>query len=134
MSPVEDLIPGIQAFRPFLPAKDYPTSLRFYEAVGFKAHPLGEAMAEMTLGPHAFILHGHDLEAADNDWVMHVLVEDVRGWWRRFESLDLAGRFGVPPLGPPRDEPWGLTVVYLTDPSGTLWHFAQDTESLREEA
>lgn len=32
--------------------------------------------------------------------------------------------------GPPRAEPWGLTLVYLTDPWGTLWHFAQDTESM----
>lgn len=39
----------------------------------------------------------------------------------------------TPVLGPPRDEAWGLAVVYLTDPSGTLWHFAQDTESVRKE-
>ncbi len=134
MSTAEPLIAGIQAFRPFLPAKDYQTSLRFYEAVGFDAYPLGEAMAHMRLGPHAFILHSHDVEPADNEWVMHVLVDDVRGWWRHLDSLDLAKRFGVPTLGPPRDEPWGLTVVYLTDPSGTLWHFAQDTESMSKES
>jgi catechol 2,3-dioxygenase-like lactoylglutathione lyase family enzyme len=132
MSPVEPLIAGIRAFRPFLPAKDYPASLRFYEAVGFKAYHLGEAMASMSLGPHAFILHSHGVEPEDSPWVMHVLVEDVRGWWRHLDSLDLARRFGVPALGPPRDEPWGLTVVYLSDPSGTLWHFAQDTVSMKE--
>lgn len=30
------LIPGIRAFRPFLPAKDFETSLRFYETIGFQ--------------------------------------------------------------------------------------------------
>lgn len=35
MNPVILLIPGIRAFRPFLPAKDFETSLRFYEAIGF---------------------------------------------------------------------------------------------------
>ena len=133
MGKLDTLVPGIRAFRPFLPAKDYQQSRRFYEAIGFDTYSLGEAMAELNLGPHAFILHHHDVEPADNAWVMHVLVEDVRSWWRHLDSLDLAGRFGVPILGPPRDEPWGLTVVYLTDPSGTLWHFAQDTTSMRKE-
>jgi hypothetical protein len=133
MSAIEHLISGIRAFRPFLPAKDFQKSLHFYEAVGFDAYPLGETMAELNLGAHAFILHGHDVEEADNDWVMHVLVNDARGWWRHLDRQNLTDRFGVPALGPPRDEPWGLTVVYLTDPSGTLWHFAQDTASMRNE-
>jgi uncharacterized glyoxalase superfamily protein PhnB len=132
MSAVEHLISGIQAFRPFLPAKDFQKSLHFYEAIGFDAYPLGETMAELSLGQHAFILHGDDVEEADNDWVMHVLVTDVRDWWRHLDRLNLTDRFGVPALSPPRDEPWGLTVVYLTDPSGTLWHFAQDTASMRK--
>lgn len=132
MNDLDKLTTGIKAVRPFLPAKDYETSRRFYEAIGFEAYPLGEAMAHMRLGLHAFILHSHHVDPAENQWVMHVLVEDVRAWWRHLDALDLAGQFGVPPLAPPREEPWGLTVVYLTDPSGTLWHFAQDTESLHE--
>jgi hypothetical protein len=37
-----DLAPTIRAFRPFLPVKDFKTSLRFYEAMGFEYYPLGE--------------------------------------------------------------------------------------------
>jgi uncharacterized glyoxalase superfamily protein PhnB len=131
---MDSLISSIRAFRPFLPAKDYPKSLSFYEAIGFEAYPLGEAMAELSLGDHAFLLNGHDVDAQANDWVMHVLVDDVRAWWRHLDSLDLAGRFGVPAPAPPRDEPWGLSVTYVTDPSGVFWHFAQDTEEMRKEA
>ena len=75
MSTAEPLIPEIRAFRPFLPAKDYQTSLRFYEAVGFNAYPLGEAMAELSLGPHAFLLHSREVEPEANESVMHVLVD-----------------------------------------------------------
>ena len=121
---------GIRAFRPFLPARDFSTSLRFYEALGFQSHLLGEAMAELRLDAHAFILHHRDAEASASDAVMHVLVDNIQAWWRHFDSLDLAGQFAVPAPAPPRAEPWGLTVVYLSDPSGTLWHFAQDTGSL----
>jgi hypothetical protein len=60
---------------------------------------------------------------------MHVLVNDVHAWWQHIASLDLAGQFGVSSPGVPRVEPWGLTVAYLFDPSGVLWHFAESTKT-----
>jgi len=59
MNPVSHLIPGIRSFRPFLPAKNFETSLRFYEAIGFEAHKLGDTLAELSLGAHAFLLQGY---------------------------------------------------------------------------
>ena len=59
MNPVTRLIPGIRSFRPFLPAKEFETSLRFYEAIGFHAYRLGETLAELSLGAHAFLLQGY---------------------------------------------------------------------------
>ena len=55
MNSVTDLIPGIRAFRPFLPAKEFKTSLRFYEAIGFESYKLGDTLAELSLGAHAFL-------------------------------------------------------------------------------
>ena len=124
---VTNLVPTIRAFRPFLPARDFQTSLRFYEALGFEAYPLGETLAEMNLGPHAFLLQGHYTKEWAENTVMHILVTDLQAWWRHIEALDLANRFGVSPPSAPRPEPWGLTVAYVTDPSGVLWHFAEAT-------
>lgn len=59
--------------------------------------------------------------------VMHVLVTDVHARWKHINSLDLANQFGVSPPAPPRVEPWGLIVAYVFDPTGVLWHFAEDT-------
>jgi hypothetical protein len=123
-----ELVPGVRAFRPFLPAKEFERSLRFYEAIGFETYRLGEALAEMSLGPHAFLLQGHYVQAWAENTMMHVLVDNLDAWWRRIEALALADRFGVPPPAPPRAEPWGLTVAYVFDPSGVLWHFAEPTE------
>jgi hypothetical protein len=128
MNRVTDLIPDIRAFRPFLPAKEYQTSLRFYEAIGFEAYPLGGTLAELSLGPHAFLLQGYYVKEWAENVVMHVLVNDLGAWWRHIESLDLAGQFGVSAPVAPRDEPWGLTVGYVFDPSGVLWHFAEATK------
>jgi hypothetical protein len=127
---VTGLVAEIRAFRPFLPARDFETSLRFYEALGFETCRLGEALAEMSLGPHAFLLQGgHYVKEWAENTMMHVLVEDVDAWWRYIEPLALASRFGVPPPEPPRAESWGLTVTYVFDPAGVLWHFAQPTST-----
>ena len=134
MDPVASLIPEIRAFRPFLPAKDFKTSLRFYEAIGFRVYPLGETLAELSLGIHAFLLQGYYVREWAENMVMHVLVNDVHAWWRHIDSLDLARQFGVSSPAAPRVEPWGLTVSYVFDPSGVLWHFAEATKSKERES
>jgi len=130
MKPVTHLIPGIRSFRPFLPAKEFETSLRFYEAIGFEAYRLGEALAELSLGAHAFLLQGCYVKEWAENTVMHLLVNDVQAWWQHIHALDLGSQFGVPPPAPPRVEPWGLTVAYVFDPIGVLWHFAEVTRDL----
>ena len=127
MDDITELVAEIRAFRPFLPAKDFATSLRFYKTIGFEAYPLGETLAELSLGTHAFLLQGYYVKEWAENMVMHVLVKDVDAWWRHIDSLTLARQFDVSPPAPPRVEPWGLTVAYVFDPSGVLWHFAQTT-------
>ena len=127
MDRVRSLVTEIRAFRPFLPAKEFETSLRFYKAIGFQAYPLGETLAKLSLGTHALLLQGHHVKEWAENTVMHVLVEDVGAWWRHIDSLALPRQFDVSPPTPPRVEPWGLTVAYVSDPSGVLWHFAQAT-------
>ncbi len=132
MDSITNLIPKIRAFRPFLPAKEFETSFRFYKAIGFDAYPLGDTLAEMNLGPHAFLLQGHYVKEWAENTVMHVLVNDVDAWWRHINSLDLVNKFGVALPAAPKAEPWGLTVAYVFDPAGVLWHFAEPTKSEAE--
>ena len=127
MGDVTHLVAGVRAFRPFLPAKEFETSLRFYKAIGFEAFSIGETLAEIRLGTHAFLLQGYYVKEWADNMVMHVFVEDVHAWWRHIDSLVLATQFDVRPPIAPRPEPWGLTVAYVFDPSGVLWQFAQDT-------
>lgn len=127
MNAVTPLVSGIRAFRPFLPAKDFETSLQFYKTLGFEARPLGDTLAAVSLGTNGFLLQGHYVEEWANNMLMHVLVSDVNAWWQHIESLQLAEHFPVSAPIAPRAESWGLTVTYVFDPSGVLWHFAQDT-------
>lgn len=117
--------PNVIALRPFVPATDFDTSLRFYTDLGFSAFRLGDAMASMELGPFAFLLHAFDQEQFASHFVMHMLVKNVDSWWSRIAALDLPVRYGVQAPSAPTLQPWGLIVTYVFDPSGVLWHIAE---------
>jgi catechol 2,3-dioxygenase-like lactoylglutathione lyase family enzyme len=126
MSANEQLALEVVALRPFLPAKNFGESLRFYTDLGFRAQRLGPPLASMHLGPFAFLLQANDDPTAAANLVMHLLVSDVAAWWARIANLGLAARYGVQEPRAPTSEPWGLTVAYIWDPSGVLWHIAQE--------
>ncbi|HVZ20667.1 MAG TPA: VOC family protein [Vicinamibacterales bacterium] len=115
---------GTELARPFLPAKDFDVSKAFYEALGFEKLLDGD-VAIFAAGSGGFILQrAYEKEWAEN-FMMQLMVDDLDAWWARIESLDLPGRFGVPPPKPPAMQPWGLRVAYVVDPSGVLWHIAE---------
>jgi catechol 2,3-dioxygenase-like lactoylglutathione lyase family enzyme len=116
---------GVRAMRPFVPARDFAKSRDFYAHLGFTVHPLGEGLASLSLGDHAFLLQDFFVQQWAENFMMHVLVDDLDAWWAHIASLDLPARFGVQPPRPPKPEPWGLRVAYVFDPCGVLWHFAE---------
>ena len=122
-----DTLPSpIVALRPFLPAKDFDQSLRFYQALGFKASPIGDKLAHLQLGPHAFLLQDFYVREFAENLMMHLMVSDLDSWWRHIRGLALDEMFGVAAPRPPKLEPWGLRVSYLWDPVGVLWHIAAE--------
>jgi hypothetical protein len=118
--------PDVVALRPFVPAKDFDISMRFYTDLGFTSFQPGEGLASMHLGPFAFLLQKFDAEGFASNFMMHLLVTNVDAWWARIDALDLAGRYGVEAPRAPELQPWGLSVTYVFDPSGVLWHVAED--------
>src|SRR5437016_12349007 len=61
--PTDDLAASVHALKPFLPAKDFATSKRFYADLGFRVEPLGDDLAEMRLGQYSFLLQNYFVEA-----------------------------------------------------------------------
>jgi hypothetical protein len=115
---------GTELVRPFVPAKDFSLSRRFYEALGFEKLFDGE-VAIFAAGSGGFILQRYYQKEWAENFMMQLVVDDLDGWWAHIESLDLAGKFGVPPPRPPALQPWGLRIAYVVDPSGVLWHIAE---------
>lgn len=110
--------------RPFMPAKDFSLSKRFYEALGFEKLFDGE-VAIFGIGTSGFILQNRFDKAWAENFMMQLMVDDIGAWWRHMDALDLPGRFGVPAPKAPAMQPWGLRVAFLVDPSGVLWHVAE---------
>ncbi|MBK6733973.1 MAG: glyoxalase [bacterium] len=115
---------GTELARPFLPAKDFSLSKRFYEALGF-TKVLDDEVAIFGIGASSFVLQNYFQKDWAENFMMQLMVDDLDAWWTHMSSLDLPASFGVPAPKPPTVQPWGLRIAYLVDPSGVLWHVAQ---------
>src|SRR5262249_52337666 len=114
----------VRAVRPVLPAKVFEVSRRFYIELGFHPRALDKRLIEMELGACSFILQDYYVKEWADNFVIHVLVADLAGWWEHIRALDLPARYDGVRIAPPTQEDWGL-VAGLIDPSGVLWRFTQ---------
>ena len=115
---------GTELIRPFLPAKDFDLSKRFYETLGFDKI-LDSDVAIFKAGSGGFILQRYYQKDWAENFMMQLMVDDLDAWWEHINALDLPGTFGVSPPKAPAMQPWGLRIAYVVDPSGVLWHVAQ---------
>ena len=113
--------------KPFVPAKDFALSRRFYADLGFvEASEVG-GVAYFHHGDASFLLQDfYDRSLAEN-LMLHLLVEDVSAWHARLAGVDIAGRYGVRQSEIVR-QTWRMRDFTLTDPSGVLWRIAQNSE------
>jgi uncharacterized glyoxalase superfamily protein PhnB len=118
---------GTERLRPFVPARDFDLSKRFYEALGFEKVLDGE-VAIFNAASGGFILQRYYQKDWAENSMLQLMVDDLDAWWTHIEALDLQARFGVQPPKPPAVQPWGLRIAYVFDPSGVLWHVAQRRE------
>ena len=116
---------GIVSLRPFVPAKDLETSLRFYSRLGFTSTKLSGSLALLTVGDLGVLLQHFDLDAFAQNYMMQLVVADLNTWWGRVERLDLPSESAVQAPNPPAMQTWGLRVGYIFDPSGVLWHVTE---------
>lgn len=110
--------------RPFVPAKDYERSRRFYRDLGFTENWGNHEVTELQIGGYRFLLQNYYVKELAENFMMHLLVDDADTWWQRIEASGLAAAYSLGMAKPPALQPWGLRVLFLSDPSGVLWHIA----------
>lgn len=108
----------------FVPAKDFALSRRFYLDLGFKENWGNDQAAEFELGGFRFLLQNFYAKEHAENFMMHLMVEDADAWWAHIQATGLVEKYRPYMAKPPTLQPWGLRVLYLTDPTGVLWHIA----------
>ena len=108
--------------RVFVPAKDPAVSRAFYRDLGFTMNWENDQIAEFQVGAYRFLLQNHYVPEWAGNFMMSLTVDDADAWWKHIEAIGLAAKYPGIMLKPPAVQPWGLRVLYLSDPSGVLWH------------
>jgi uncharacterized glyoxalase superfamily protein PhnB len=56
------------------------------------------------------------------NFMMSLAVEDADLWWEHIQRIELQQKYKGIMCKPPQMQPWGIRVLYLSDPTGVLWH------------
>lgn len=112
-----------KSIRPFIGSKDFQTSRKFYQDLGFEEVVLAPNFSVFKTGEIAFYLQDY----YDKNWIDNTMifleVDDVERYYSELLALNLTEKYGVK-LTPIRYEEWG-SECFLHDPSGVLWHFGK---------
>ena len=113
----------------FIPARDFEISKRFYLDLGFRENWGNDQACEFEIEGYRFLLQNfYQKEHAEN-FMMSLMVENADAWWDYIQSSGLLSKYELCMAKPPELQPWGLRVLYLTDPTGVLWHIADRPKS-----
>ena len=115
----------IEEIKAFVPASDFALSKRFYADLGFTVVWSSDDLAYVRHGNASFLLQNFYVSAHADNFMMHLLVEDVEAWWRHVEAQQLQAKYQIM-LEPPADRSWGLRDFVITDPTGVLWRIGQN--------
>lgn len=110
--------------RPFIGAKDFGISRKFYTDLGFEESILSNNLSYFKSEGLGFYLQ----DAYVKDWVDNTMVflevDDVERFWNELVALELDKKYPGVRLAPIRKLDWG-SECFLHDPSGILWHFGE---------
>jgi len=114
----------VRSIRPFIGAKDFERSKRFYADIGFQESVLSHNMSVFEMYGLGFYLQ----DAYVKDWIDNTMVflevEDLDRFWRTLTALELPTHYEGVRLSAIHAYDWGREF-FLHDPSGVLWHIGQ---------
>lgn len=110
----------------FVPARDFELSKRFYQDIGFILASDSNGIAYFHHENVSFLLQNFYVKELAENFMMHLLVENVDAWWANIQERKIAEKYGVRIL-PPEQRPWTMRDFVLVDPSGVLWRIAENT-------
>lgn len=115
---------AITDFKPYVPAKDFELSKRFYSALGFSVSEGWGETADFHLNGHGFRLQNYYVKDWADNSMFVIGVEDIDAWYERATQLLESNAYPGMSVQPPEAVDDSM-VLHLGDPSGVLLVFVQ---------
>ena len=96
--------------------------------MGFVLAWSSDDLAYLRHGNSTFLLQNFYNKTHADNFMMHLLVQDVDAWWRHVQTQGLIAKYGLK-AEPPADRPWGMRDFVIVDPTGVLWRIGQNTSA-----
>ena len=123
------LTSAVLDMKPFVPAEDFELSKTFYTDLGFTVNWGNNEIAELQIGSFRFLLQKFYVAEHAGNFMMSLQVEDADAWWEHLQRREISTKYPGIMCRPPAMQPWGIRVLYLSDPSGVLWHITDNRKS-----
>ncbi len=97
---------------PFIGAKDYKLSRRFYCDVGFEEIVLSDAMSLFKTDQIGFYLQNAYIKDWIDNSMIFLEVFDVDLYWKKLMALELTSKYQDVRLAPVKQYDWGKECFY----------------------
>ena len=97
----------ITEIKAFVPSKEFHLSKQFYMDLGFSMASEGGGIAYFHFEHVSFLLQDFCAEALAENFMMHILVEDVDAWWSHVQKSQVVDKYGVR-VTPIEVQPWRM--------------------------
>ncbi|MDP9089454.1 MAG: VOC family protein [Pseudomonadota bacterium] len=115
----------VKEIKAFVPAKDFELSKKFYRDMGFTMASESGGVAYFHFEHVSFLLQDFCAEALAENFMMHMLVENVEAWWHRISESGVVAEYGTK-ITSIEIQAWKMRDFCVIDPSGVLWRIGQN--------
>lgn len=115
----------VSEIKAFVPAKDFDKSKQFYQEIGFTLASDNAGIAYFYFENVSFLLQDFYEKTLAENFMMHILVEDVESWSTHIHESGVVENYGIK-ITPVETQPWAMKDFCFTDPSGVLWRVGQN--------
>lgn len=114
------------SLEPFIPSgRDFDRSKQLFQELGFETEWNQDGLAGFRKDNCRFILQQYDNKSFAENLMLSVKVSDIQAFWESVTRKKLSEKFGIPPIGKPTQQPYGMEVNII-DIAGVCWHFIED--------
>ncbi len=119
-------MPAINSLTPYVPAKDFELSKRFYTALGFTMTPGWGGTADFELNGYSLRLQEYYIKDWAENFMFLIEVDDVQAWYELAQQIQAQADFKKSVrITPPQVVDGRFLVLHVVDPSGVLLVFVQ---------